>query len=191
MTTPITARTSRLRRSKWPAARQHKFSPRDLQTSKSSDVTLLLTGCSFNVKRGHFRVLPCKMVVSLAPTINALTQAQRARLQMTETRERMRNGVHVAALPPGLVNLGDAARQRAGNASHAGSRKCSRHRRRQQHQHVLQYVVSIKQHVASARIAEGPGALRIVKQGCHNATGRAEARPVAVTDPLAAPGRAG
>ncbi len=72
------------------------------------------------------------MVVSLASTINELTQAQRARLQMTETRERMRNGVHVAALPPGLVNLGDAARQRAGNASHAGSRKCSRHRRRQQ-----------------------------------------------------------
>ncbi|ALZ70833.1 hypothetical protein ATY48_19020 [Xanthomonas oryzae pv. oryzae] len=85
------------------------------------------------------------MVVSLASTINELTQAQRARLQMTETRERMRNGVHVAALPPGLVNLGDAARQSAGNASHAGSRKCSRHRRRQQHQHVLQYVVSIKQ----------------------------------------------
>ncbi|QBG98088.1 hypothetical protein EYC55_19325 [Xanthomonas oryzae] len=70
----------------------------------------------------------------MAPTINELTQAQRARLQMTETRERMRNGVHVVALPPGLVNLGDAARQRAGNASHAGSRKCSRYRRRQQHQ---------------------------------------------------------
>ncbi|WP_229690135.1 hypothetical protein [Xanthomonas oryzae] len=100
----------------------------------------------------------------MAPTINELTQAQRARLQMTETRERMRNGVHVAALPPGLVNLGDAARQRAGNASHAGSRKCSRHRRRQQHHHVLQYVVSIKQHVASARIAEGHGALRIVSK---------------------------
>ncbi|KOR43519.1 hypothetical protein ADT25_13010 [Xanthomonas oryzae] len=73
----------------------------------------------------------------MGPTINELTHAQRARLQMTETLALMLNGVHVAALPPGLVNLGDAARQRAGNASHPGSRKCSRHRRRRQHQHVL------------------------------------------------------
>lgn len=191
LTTPITARTSRLRRSKWPAARQHKFSPGDLQTSKSSDVTLLLSGCSFNAKRGHFRVLPCKMVVSLASTINELTQAQRARLQMTETRERMRNGVHVAALPPGLVNLGDAARQSAGNASHAARASVRAIAAGSNTNMCCSTSFRSSNHVASARIAEGPGALRIVKRGYHNTTGRAEARPVAVTDPLAAPGRAG
>ncbi|UXA70279.1 cytochrome P450 [Xanthomonas prunicola] len=94
-----------------------------------------------------------EMVVAWRRLSNELTQAQLPGLQMTEALELMLNGLRVAAIPPELANLCDAACQCFSNNSYAASRKFG-HRRMHQ---MLRYVLSIEQHVAPVRIGEGTG----------------------------------
>lgn len=101
----------------------------------------------------------------------------------------MLDGVRVAALPPELVNLGDAPRQRAGNGSYAGSHRCSAIAAR--NITIMCCSTSFRSSHTSRQRALHGFVEGSVKRGCHTATGHTEVRPVAVTAPLAAPGRSG